>query len=299
MDLQRQDVVFARINRRQIGEATVAEHTFREDMIQISTNRLMRAYEVSGKRTERAWVITDTVVQPDLTFMTGTLGYTDERQIVENPDWSWIKASPGKRLDSVVPFALDLRITERWLAFAPAPRLRPKMFADGFGRAINAAVAQMGLTSIEWEVDFVVSRQRINNWLQRHPAVHLLRRTVKFPNPAHNLDEDRQEMRALNAQRMMEEFHSSARGVLDIDSVEFTSRLDGTETGDIDIYLKSRRPEEEAGSTVFSSNNSPDRVFVESFVDLYEGVNVVLEALRQYVTEKSTQGLFEPNAADS
>jgi hypothetical protein len=294
---RRQKVVFARINRRQPDQRMLALRTFREDVADLAHSRQTRFRE-PYEEAYRTWIAADMLIQPDGDFMTGTLGYTtrETRRIFEDEAWSWIKAqteeSEGARPDAVVPFAIDLREQQRWVAFAPAPRLQPKMFTRGFKRVLNHAVAETGLVPADWEVDLVASRRNVEEWLDNHPAVHLLRRTIKFSNPGRDLDRDRQEMRALSAQRKTEEFKASGRGALNISSPEFRSKLDGTETGDLELYLESRGAPG-AGDAVFRSIDSPDQRAIDSFGrDLIQGVGVVLEVLRQYVLEKQSGRLW-------
>jgi hypothetical protein len=289
---RRQTVIFARINRRQPDQGTLEMRSFREDMTELAASHQTRSRERRGDGTERTWIAADMVVQPDGDFMAGTLGYTtrEERRIFEDELWSWIKAqteeNEGARLDAVVPFAIDLHEAQRWVAFAPAPRLQAKMFVGGFRRVLNHAVAEAGLVPAEWEVDLVASRESIDRWLRLHPAVHRLKRTIKFSNPGRDLDDDRQEMRALNARRKTEELKAANRGVLNIESEVFKRKLEGTETGDLELYLEARGAPG-TGDAVFRSVDSPDQRAVDSFGrDLVRGIGTVLDALRGYVLEK-------------
>src|SRR5262249_44377483 len=154
-------------------------------------------------------------------------------------NWSWIKGQmeevDAAKADTILPFAIDLRDQNRWVAFAPTSKLRARMFIDGFQRVLNNAVSVLGLMPTEWEVDLVVSLGQVEQWLQENPLVHRLKRTIKFTNPGRDLDSDRQEMRALHARRKTEEFAASSRGILDINSDDFRSKLEGVETGDIEL----------------------------------------------------------------
>lgn len=295
MALFRQKVVFARINRRQPEQGAFEMRGFRDDISELAASHRTRSRERRPDSTERTWIAADMTIQPDGSFMTGTLGYSlrEERRIFEDEIWSWIKAQTeeheGARLDAVVPFAIDLHDSQRWVGFAPAPRLQSKMFVNGLRRVLNNAVTEAGLIPAEWEVDLVTSRESVDQWLSIHPLVHRLKRTIKFSNPGRDLDEDRQEMRALNARRKTEEFKASSRGVLNIESERFRSKLDGTETGDLELYLEARGAPG-TGDAVFKSVDSPDQRAIDGFGrDLIQGIAAVLEALRGYVLEK------EPN----
>ena len=137
--------------------------------------------------------------------MTGILGFsTPDQQKIFDPDaWSWVKgetvALDAATRRTVAPFAIDLRDNERWVGFAPTGNLRPPTFASGLEQALNHAVGAAGLIPTEWEVDLVTSRFEIEHWLQAHPLVHFMRRTIKIPNPGRVIDDDRAEMRALAA----------------------------------------------------------------------------------------------------
>jgi hypothetical protein len=293
MALRQQKVIFARINRRRPDQRELVMRTFRDDMTELATSRLTRYVERrSHDVLDRTWIAADMEIEPDGDFMSGTLGFTtkEERRVFEDQSWSWIKAqtenTEAARPDAVAPFAIDLREDHRWLAFAPAPHLPAKTFMHGFRLVLVHAVAEANLVPADWEVDLVVSRDSITRWLEIHPAVHFIRRTVKFPNPGRDIDDDRSQMRALNARRKTEEFKASNRRVLDIRSEAFQGKLDGTETGDLEIYLLARGAPG-TGNAVFQSNNAPDQRTVDIFgKDLIRGIDVVLGALRGYVLEK-------------
>jgi len=266
--------------------------SFAEDMAELAETHSTRFFEQTRDRPGRTWYAADMTIDPNGDFMTGTLGYSsrEQRRTFNERAWSWIKGEPhdvdAASHETVVPFALDLRETKRWAAFAPTNRIRPKTFADGFTRVLNQAVAHAGLIPTEWEVDLVASRAHVNEWLQVHSLVYVLRRTIKFSNPGRHLDDDRQEMRALAARRMSEEFKSSTKGILNISSQEFSNKLEGTETGDIEIYMRARGTHG-AGDAIFRTTNSPDEGLIDDFAgDLMRGMEMVLAALRQYVADK-------------
>jgi len=289
-------VVFGRINRRRSDQETLAMRTFAEDMRELAASRLTRFRELgSDGRLRRTWFAADMTVDTSGDFMTGTLGYSvfEERRSFDEDAWSWVKA-PTEMADAaseetVVPFAVDLRESERWVAFATTARLQAGAFSTGLQRVLNQAVADGGLLPTEWEVDLVVSRSRVEQWLHDHPLVHLLRRTIKFTNPGRDLDDDREEMRALGARRKTEEFKAPPRGVLDTASEEFDRKLDGTETGDLDLVLEARG-EQGVRNVRFSSREAADYSTVEDFGhDLMRGMEIVLAALREYVIARSSR----------
>jgi hypothetical protein len=293
MPPRHQTVVFARINRRRPNQQNLGLRSFRDDMTELAASRRTRYIERrSPQALDRTWIAADMGIQPGGEFMTGTLGYTtkEERRVFEDQAWSWIKAqtdnTESARPDAVAPFAIDLNENHRWLAFAPAPRLPPKTFMHGFRRVLVHAVAEAKLVPADWEVDLIVSRDSIMKWLEVHPAVHLLRRTVKFSNPGRDLDEDRVQMRALGARRKTEEFKADNRRILDVKSTAFQRKLDGTETGDLELYMEARGLPG-MGSPIFHSTESPDQRAVDNFGrDLLQGIDIVLGALRGYILEK-------------
>jgi hypothetical protein len=151
---------------------------------------------------------------------------------------------------------------------------------------LNNAVLAAGLIPTEWEVDLVISPVEVYSWMEQHPEVYNLQRTVKFTNPGRDYDDDRREMQALAARRKTEEFAAPGNGVLNIHSEEFHAKLHGIETGDIDLVLHSRR-DRGTGSAIFTSKKSADSVIVPNFGgDLIAGTEIVLAALREYVLEK-------------
>lgn len=291
-------VIFARVNRRLVeSQETLTSRSFRDDMIALAQSQQTRYVERGKRGLDRIWFAGDMTVEPDGNFLTGTLGYTSPEQhgSFDETNWSWIKAqmqlviSRGvetARADTIAPFAIDLRDQNRWVAFAPTVRLRTRMFVDGLEHVLNNAISAAGLMPAEWEIDLVVSRDRVDEWLQVNPHVYRLKRIVKFTNPGLNLDAERQEMRALGAISKAEEFASSSSGVIDIDSDDFRRKLDGIDTGDIELRLQARG-RDTAEHVVFNSNSHPDAVPVSNFgQNLMDGISVVLGVLQQYVTDR-------------
>jgi hypothetical protein len=286
-------VVFGRINRRRTTQDTLAMRTFADDMRELAESRLTR-FEETGttNKPSRTWVAADMTLDASGDFMTGTLGYSlvEERRSFDNEAWSWVKGqtevSDTASENTVVPFAVDLREDQRWVAFATTNRLQPAGFAYGLERVLNQAVSDAGLIPTEWEVDLVAARARIEEWLRENPLVHMLRRTVKFTNPGRDLDEDRREMQALGARRKTEEFKAPPNATLDTSSPQFNNKLDGTETGDLELLIKSRG-HQGVRDVTFSTTSAADLSVVADFErDLMRGMEIVLAALREYVMNK-------------
>jgi hypothetical protein len=249
MPARSQKVVFARINRRRpVGEETIAARSFLEDMSALAESHETTYVEPATRgHPARTWAAGDLRIVPQppyfngrgifpgAIFMTGILGYTSaqQRRVFDEEHWSWISSrveeADTARDDTISPFVVDLRESNRWVGFSPAARLGPKAFAIGFERVLNRAVLAGGLMPTEWEVDLVVSRNRVDEWIRVHPLVHMLRRTIKFTNPGRDLDSDRAEMRALAARRKTEEFKAPSNGVLNVASDTFYEKLDGVE----------------------------------------------------------------------
>jgi len=284
-------VRFARINRRRPpGQETLAMRSFAEDLTVLAESHLTQFTQPDPQTgNTRTWTAADMSVQPDGDFMTGILGFsTPDQQKIFDPDaWSWVKgetvALDAATRRTVAPFAIDLRDNQRWVGFAPTSNLRPPIFAFGLEQALNHAVSVAGLIPTEWEVDLVTSRFEIDQWLQAHPLVHFMRRTIKIPNPGRDIDDDRAEMRALAARRKTEEFSAGRSSALDISSEQFARKLDGTQTGDLELQMVAHDAQG-GGLSKFNSRNSGDESLIDEFgLDLMLGMELVLGALRLYV----------------
>lgn len=215
----------------------------------------------------RRWFAADFEVTPDGRFLQGSLGYSEERTDVQFDDetWSWYKGVEERRDtgsdDTIVPFAIDLDEGERWVAFALAPRMRWNQFRSGLQRVLQRAVVDAGLVGYEWEVDLVTSKSEIRRWLQENPYVYELTRVVRFSNPGSELDEDEAEMVSLGARRKTEQFRAHPRGTLEVHSPTFDQKIDGTESGFVEVMMKARgaTPRSEPR---FNSTLQHDRVVV-------------------------------------
>ena len=287
-------VRFARINRRRPpGQETLAMRSFAEDFTALAETHLTQFTQPDPQTGEtRSWSAADMSVQPDGDFMTGVLGFStpDQQKFFDADSWSWVKgetvALDAATRRTVAPFAVDLRDNQRWVGFAPTANLRPTTFASGLEQALNRAVIRTGMIPTEWEVDLVTSRSEIDDWLRAHPLVHFLRRTIKIPNPGRIIDDDRAEMRALAARRKTEEFSAARNSALDINSEEFRQKLDGTQTGDLELQMVAHDAQGGAQSK-FNSRNAADEALIDEFgLDLMRGMDLVLAALQVYVRNR-------------
>lgn len=285
-------VVFARVNRRQ-GNEPLQLRPFSRDMAYLAHSHYMtHLQKAAPTRPQRRWFAADMQIIPSGDFMTGTLGYAEKQQHVEfdQDAWSWIKgetrlADAGSE-QTVVPFALDLRDKQRWVAFAPTARMRTLQFARGFQSVLNQAVLDAKLVPVEWEVDLVTSEGRVEAWIDQNPRVFFMQRTIKFSNPGRDLDHDRVEMQQLAANRKTEEFHAPRGRTMRSDTEEFRNKLAGTETGDLEIILRARGIHGER-ELVFNTRKNADESLVDDFgADLERGMDVMLRALREYVASK-------------
>jgi hypothetical protein len=286
-------VVFGRINRREPDQGVLQMREFAEDMTALAeSHNTVHVERSSGGRPGKRWVAADMTLTPGGEFLTGVLGFSEQQQQVSFDDesFSWMKGqvadSDSANEQTIAPFAVDLRPGNRWVAFATTGRLQPQTFRSGFERVLNDAVAATGLIPVDWEVDLVTSTARIYEWLRQNPRVHRLIRTLKFSNPGKDLDEDRRQMRALAANRKTEEFKAARGKVLDVESPEFQNKLEGTQTGDLDVLMYSRGAHG-VSDIKFNTRDSVDERNVDDFgTNLQRGIDTVLAALREYVANK-------------
>jgi hypothetical protein len=278
-------VVFGRINRR---NSTLDMRPFAQDMLVLAESRLTTfTAAATPDRPARTWYAADMKIVSSGDFMVGVFGFSvnEEKRFFDTEAWSWVKgeteSSDAASEDTVVPFAVDLRDHHRWVAFATTGRVQPAGFRLYFGKVLTEAAARAGLLPADWECDPVVSRDTIHDWIHRYPRVKLLRRRIKFTNPGRNLDDDRAEMRALGARRKLEEIAAYPNKDLDTGSEAFEAKLDGVETGDLEVYLESRVS---GGSDAkFDSEKESDELFVDDFgTDLERGMDQVLRTLVGY-----------------
>lgn len=282
-----QRVAFGRINRRTPDQGELTDRSFAEDLLMLADSHLTEVIEPETPQTARRhWIAADMTLTPDGRFLTGTLGYSESLTHIDfNRDsWSWQKgeqrAADSGSEDTVVPFAIDTRDDNRWVAFATARRMQAPQVRRGLQLVLQEAVAQHHTIAAAWEVDLITSRAEIFAWLEENPRVSLLRRTVKFTNPGRNLDSDRRAMRALKARRLTEEFAAHPNRTLDTSSDEFSDLLEGVEEGNVDIDLTARSAEG-GSSHHFTTRERPSTTFVDGFRDLHAGMDIVLRALRE------------------
>lgn len=202
--MTRRRVVFGRVNRRH--QSSIDQTSFEHEMRLLAA--LGRFEAVAG---DKRWIVGDIEVDESTAFLSGIIGFTDPetRLHFDESANSWIKALSeeveGASSKAVVPFAIDLRPSRRWTASATSPRVRAETFCKGIQLALNAARSERGF-STDWEVDLVASRETVDEWVERHPDVRLIRRTVKLPNPGRDVSEDIRQMRDLAAARKTEEY---------------------------------------------------------------------------------------------
>ncbi|MDO3333388.1 hypothetical protein [Mycobacteroides abscessus] len=286
-------IVFGRINRRNPDQEPLEMREFSEDMAALAESHLTsHVIRSTVGHPVRRWIAGDMTITPGGDFLTGVLGFSEQQLHVtfDDQSFSWMKAevedSDTANERTIAPFAVDLRAKHRWVAFATTARLTPHVSRKGFELVLNEAVSALGLMPTTWEVDLVTSTAVIDKWLRQNPLVHRLRRTLKFSNPGKDLDDDRRQMRALAANRKTEEFKAVTRGVLDINSPEFRNKLEGTETGDLDVVMEARG-RHGVGNVVFNTRESVDASRVPDFgANLQHGIDIVLAALREYVASK-------------
>lgn len=275
-------VAFGRINRRAAG---LEPRSFMEDFRELASRRETYA-DFRGTR----WIAADIrfvhiKFERQEPFASGVLGFreTEEFREFESSAFSWIKGPTqeiqGASERTMVPFAIDLRPNNRWIGFATAKRIQPPSFAGAFGLILNAAARKAGKhMPSEWEVDLIVSAQRIEEFLLQHPGISKFKRTIRFHNPVDSIDDDRAEMRALGARVKSEEFVAHSRQSLNLSgNPVFETKLEGLDTGDLDVVLEAR----EGGTTIrFSSRDRADSTFIDDYGnDLEFGMELVLDAV--------------------
>lgn len=260
---------------------------FAEDMQALAeSHRTRYTVENTAGRPDRTWIAADMSIDPSGDFMIGVLGFSivDQVRAFDEDSWSWTKgettALHGAPSATTVPFAVDLRNERRWVAFATSTNIRQINFGAGFQFVLNQAVSELGLWPTNWEFDLVLSRGTVRQWINDHPQVFRLVRTLRFSNPGIDLDAERAAMRALGAERLREEYSAPRSGLLETGGDEFERKLEGVETGDatLRVYAREGRTHVE-----FRSSDHADYTTVDEFGDdLVRGMELVLEALRRY-----------------
>lgn len=240
---------------------------------------------------DKRWIVGDIEVDDSTSFLSGIIGFTDPetRLHFDESANSWIKALSeeveGASSKAVVPFAIDLRPERRWTASVTSPRVRAETFCTGIELALNAARSARGF-STDWEVDLVASPATVEEWVERHPAVRLVRRTVKLPNPGRDISEDIRKMRDLAAARKTEEY--TARYNKNLHAVDNEGRASdaikdiaaGIDTGQVELYLEARAP---GGIIKYRWTSNIDEVYIADFADDWQlGIEFVRDALREH-----------------
>ncbi len=287
--MKKRRVVFGRVNRRY--QSSIDQTPFDTEMRLLAY--LGRFEAVEG---DKRWLVGDLQVDESVSFLSGVIGFTDPETRLhfdETAD-SWIKALSqeveGASSKAVVPFAIDLRPDRRWTATVTSPRVRAETFRTGIELALNAARSRYGFLT-DWEVDLVTSRATVDEWIENHPEVRLIRRTIKLPNPGRDISDDIREMQALAAGRKQEtytaRYNQSLRAVDDDGrtSDEVKKLTIGTDTGQVTLHLEARGP---AGVVTFRSATNADETYVADFADDWQlGIEFVLSALREYSQERA------------
>ncbi|MCE0488138.1 hypothetical protein [Ornithinimicrobium sediminis] len=264
-------IVFARINRRRSSDTPLSgESSFSREMRVLAESGLTSAVQRGrGTQETKTWHAGDFAVTPDGQFLTGILGYSEPRTDMsfDEESRSWAKGEAEDRDtgsdQTIAPFAVALGDHDRWVAFATASRLKRNQFRKGFEMVLQAAVAEVGFPGYEWEVDLIATREDIYAWIEQHPEVKLLIRTVKLSNPGNDIDEDREEMRELRAKRKTEEFAAYRGEHLNTESEEFAAKIDGTETGFLTVRMEARG-ETARSKPKFNSNERAHTIQVEA-----------------------------------
>lgn len=277
-------VVFARINRRLKRRTEPLNPTsFGEEMRVLIERGETTAVQHQTGEPDKTWHAGDFTIHPDGTFVTGTLGYSESRtdRVFDEASRSWLKGQAEDR-DSgsdqtISVFAVDLRDEYRWVAFTTAPRLQYNQFRKGLELVLQAAVMEAGLIGHTWEVDLVTSKAEVHAWLEDNPHVRKLVRTVKFTNPGRDIDDDREEMDALGAARLREEYTPPRLGELNTASPEFDAKLDGLSSGFVDVQLEAQEPGGKT-RTRFNSKERAESTEIEA-ASLEDAADGVLRAL--------------------
>jgi hypothetical protein len=295
--------VFARINRRNVEQGALFDREFSEDMIAVAQSHRTTYRQDRGTRPTRVWTAADMTVTPDEAFVTGILGYTEPhyRRTLDVESFSWLKGEEEDAEEAneqtLSAFAIDLSDHGRWVALSTSPSMRPNTVREGLEEVLKNAVNELGDVPGEWEVDLVTSRTQITEWLERHPRVFNLKRTIRIPNPGKDLSEEIAAMKAMAARNKMETYSAPYGDWLDTNSEAFQEKLDGTELGNVDMVMKARVAG--GGEATFQSKNQVDHVdVVDTGTNFEAAVEVVLAALHDYLGRKADAAQAELDLDD-
>jgi hypothetical protein len=274
-----QRVAFGRINRR---GATLDLRPFAEDMQALAASHRTEAV-VAGKR----WIASDMELRVRGRFMVGLLGFATSGAVrsFEEEEFSWLKGTTtyfeGAEPDTVVPFAVDLGESSRWVAVATSARIRHNAFSVGLEGVLNEAVTAIGLLAADWDVDMISEPSDLLHWISNHAgSIRSFRRVVRFSNPGRDFDAARQDMRALQARSLEEVYRGTAERPLQLQNNEaFERMIDGLDRGDVDVELVA---ETATSRTRYNTKNKPAETFVDPFDGFDAGMDRVLDALVEY-----------------
>lgn len=286
-------VVFARINRRSVERSveqpTLQPRTFRDEMHVLAAEGALEV--IGADQTE--WIAADLELDPSGDYLTGILGYVHEEMFRDyaREVKSWkkgeIRTAAGASRRTLSPFAVDVRNDERWLAFVHTQRINPTRFANGLQNLLTGAVTRLGLVPAEWDVDLIPSKDRLFEWLERHPDVGNLHRTLKVPNPGLDLSEEIERMRGIAASRKYERYAPRYGKTLDLerDREVLEKLIEGVDRGDVELTITTR------SGPIYRSSDKTDQMIVEDWGEDWDrATEVVLAALRQYVQGRPIQG---------
>jgi hypothetical protein len=102
------------------------------------------------------------------------------------------------------------------------------------------------------------------------------------------IDDDREEMQKLAAERKREIFEAPREGTLSVqDNPDFDKKLEGLEEGYIDVVIRARGV---GGPEFFYSRSRTHIRFIDEYEDdLRRGMDYVLHALRDFSRSKETE----------
>ncbi len=275
-------VVFARINRR-TANPTLEGRSFRDDMTILAGAGELEIERAAGTK----WIAADLEIDASGDFMTGIIGFSAEQHLrnYASEVRSWkkgpMRTEVGASRSTLVPFAIDIRDSKRWIAFAPASRIKARGFALAFENLLAKAVSDLRLMAAGWDVDLIPARSRIYEWIEEHPDVKELDRLVKLPNPGIDLKGERERMQQIGSVKKYERYIPGYAATLNLRGEErevIQKLLEGLEQGDIELTVKTR------SGSVYKSNNEIEEATVDDWSeDWGRAVELVLEALRRYV----------------
>ena len=290
-------VVFGRVNRRHPESVDMQPRPFEEDVKALVEARTTKALALG-----HLWVAADLTLDAHEDFLIGVLGYSTHEtfQILDEETFSWLKGeeleAAGATVDTMTPFAIDLRENRRWIGFTSTRRIRQRNFTNALSIVMTTAAAEAGLVPLEWDVDLSTPTQSVIEWLADHPSVQLMTRVVRTPNPRKVFDEDRKRLQQLDASWSETTYHAHRGKDLDLQGNQaFDDLVEGIEEGYIEIRLTSREGSQKA--EFFSRKHAAIHQIAPFGSDLSLGMASVLEAVKDYsriqAGEPDPQGTIE------